>query len=174
VHIEEVLEDQPETTNTGPLPGFICPDPDEMTQGDRLFVCFISEQLEEVRAAQTISQKLVEVVEETCSTHFEDIVPKPYQKFKDALAKESFDKFPDQKKWDLAIKLVPDSQMFSTKVCPLVLIEQKQLNDFLNENLKSCIYAHLSHQWHPPSSSSSRERWKEASASSKIIRNSKQ
>jgi len=43
-------------------------------------------------------------------------------------------------KWDHAIELVPDTQLFSTKVYPLALVEQKQSDDFLKENLKSrCI-----------------------------------
>ena len=71
------------------------------------------------------------------STHFEDIVPKPYQEFRDVFAKESFNKLLDQKKWDHAIELVPDSQMFSTKVYPLAPVKQKQLDKFLEENLKS-------------------------------------
>ena len=71
---------------------------------------------------------------------FEDIVPIPYQEFKDIFAKESFDDLPDWKKWDNTIKLVPDSQEFSTKVYPLVLFKQKQLDDFLDENLNiQCI-----------------------------------
>ena len=43
----------------------------------------------------------------------------------------------DQKKWDHTIELVPDSQVFSTKVYPLALVKQKQLDGFLDENLKS-------------------------------------
>src|SRR5882724_5012692 len=74
------------------------------------------------------------------STRFEDIVPKPYQEFKDIFSKESFNELLDQKKWDHAIKLVLDAQTFSTKVYPLAPVEQKQLDEFLDENLKSqCI-----------------------------------
>jgi len=79
---------------------------------------------------------LAKAAGEACSTHFEDIVPKPYQEFKDIFTKESFDDLPDQKKWDHTIELVPDSQAFSTKVYPLSPVEQKQLYDFLDENLK--------------------------------------
>ena len=64
-------------------------------------------------------------------------MPKPYQEFKAIFAKESFDKLPDWKKWDHAIELVPNLQMFSTKVYPLALVKQKQLDNFLEENLKS-------------------------------------
>jgi len=57
--------------------------------------------------------------------HFEDIVPKPYQEFKDVFTKESFDELLYWKKWDHAIKLIPDTQTFSTKVYPLAPVEQK-------------------------------------------------
>jgi len=36
-----------------------------------------------------------------------------------------------------------------TKVYPLALVKQKQLDEFLDENLKSNVYAHQNHQWHP-------------------------
>src|SRR5882672_1623324 len=68
-------------------------------------------------------------------------VPKPYQEFKDVFSKKSFDELLDCKKWDHAIELVPDTQMFSTKVYPLEPVEQKKLDKFLEENLKSqCIH----------------------------------
>ena len=89
------------------------------------------------RATQTVSQTLSEAAMEAHSTCFEDIVPKPYQEFKDIFAKESFNDLLDQKKWDHAIELVPDSQAFSTKVYPLVPVEQKQLDNFLDQSLKS-------------------------------------
>src|SRR5882724_3392571 len=137
VHIEEVPEGQTEPNKTEPPPGFAHPDPDDLDRGDRLFICFIDEHSAEVKATQTISQKLAEATEGTCSMCFEDIVPKPYQEFKDIFAKEAFNELPDRKKWDHAIKLIPDAQMFSMKVYPLVPVEQKQLDDFLEENLKS-------------------------------------
>jgi len=129
--MKEVLEDPSELTETGPPLGFACPDPDEMSQENQLFVCFINGQLEEVRSTQTISKKLAEVAGDTHLTCFEDIVPKPYQEFKDIFAKESFDKLLDWKKWDHTIELIPDSQMFSMKVYPLAPVEQKQLDNFL-------------------------------------------
>ena len=90
---------------------------------------------------QTISQQLAEVSGDTQSTCFEDLVPEPYQGFKGVFSKESFDKLPKWKQWDHTIELVPDTQTFSTKVYPFSPVEQKQLNEFLDENLKSrCIH----------------------------------
>jgi len=83
-----------------------------------------------------VSQRLAEAEGEAHSMCFEDIVPIPYQEFQDVFAKESFDELPNQKKWGHAIELVPESQVFNTKVYPLVPVKQKQLDDFLDENLK--------------------------------------
>ena len=52
-------------------------------------------------------------------------------------SKESFDELPEQKQWDHAIDLKPESQPFSTKVYPMSPIKQKELDDFLEENLLS-------------------------------------
>jgi len=45
--------------------------------------------LEEVRATQTILQKLAEAEGDTHLTHFEDTVLQPYQEFRVVIAKES-------------------------------------------------------------------------------------
>ena len=58
----------------------------------------MGEHWEEIQATQMISQKIAEAAGEAHLTCFEDIVPKPYQEFKDVFAKESFDKLPDWKK----------------------------------------------------------------------------
>src|SRR5882724_3641885 len=39
--------------------------------------------------------------------------------------------------WDHAIKLIPDASNFSTNVYPISPVKQKQLGEFLDENLKS-------------------------------------
>ena len=62
---------------------------------------------------------------------------KPYLNFWDVFSKESFNKLPEWKQWDHMIDLKPESQPFSTKVHLMSPIEQKELNDFLEENLLS-------------------------------------
>ena len=52
-------------------------------------------------------------------------------------SKESFNELPERKQWDHAIDLKPESQPFSTKVYPMSPIKQKELNDFLEENLST-------------------------------------
>src|SRR5882724_5598963 len=109
-----------------------------------------------------ISQKLAEAAEGTRSTRFEDIVPKPYQEFKDVFAKDSFDKLPDHKKWDHAIELIPDACL--ARRC--TLWRQSSRNSWtssLKRTLRADVYTHPNHPW-PLLSSSLRKRT-EASAS---------
>ena len=74
-------------------------------------------------------------------TELEDVILEPYLGFRDVFSKESFDELSEQKQWDHAIDLIPGSKLFSTKVYPVSPVEQKELNDFLNENLSSgCIH----------------------------------
>ena len=60
-----------------------------------------------------------------------------YHCFWDVFLKESFNELPEQKQWDHAIELTPGSQPFSTKVYPMSPIKQKELDEFLEENLLS-------------------------------------
>ena len=76
---------------------------------------------------------------------FEDLVPKEYWKFQDIFSKKSFDQLLARKPWDHVIELTPGSQPFSTKVYPMSLNEQQELDGFLKENFKT-------HQIHPPKS----------------------
>ena len=52
-------------------------------------------------------------------------------------SKESFNELPKRKQWDHVIDLKPESQPFSMKVYPMSPVEQKELDDFLEENLLS-------------------------------------
>ena len=50
-------------------------------------------------------------------------------------AKEDFDILPKHHKWDHAIKLIPGVEPKSSKVYSLFLLEQAELDAFLEENL---------------------------------------
>jgi len=54
---------------------------------------------------------LAEAAEGPRKTRFEDIVPKPYQEFKDVFAKESFDELPDWKNGTMLSNLSRNAQM---------------------------------------------------------------
>jgi len=56
------------------------------------------------------------------------------------------------------IELVHNTWNFSTKVYPLALVKKKQLDEFLDENLKKPTYMPIEiNQWHPQFSSSKRK-----------------
>ena len=92
-------------------------------------------------ATTTISTRLTEAAKEDApAAKLKEMLPKPYLGFRDVFSKESFDELPERKQWDHVIDLKPASQLFSTKVYLMSPVEQKELDDFLEENLSSgCI-----------------------------------
>src|SRR3979490_1630998 len=99
-----------------------------------------------IGVGSTVSQQLApKALEFAPIRSFENLVLKPYQEFKDVFSKEYFDQLPPHKPWDHAIELIPGTQPFSTKVYPMSPNEQKELEAFLEENLKS-------HHIHPSKS----------------------
>ena len=52
-------------------------------------------------------------------------------------AKEDFNILPEHHKWDHAIELTPGAEPKSSKVYPLFLLEQAELDTFLEENLRT-------------------------------------
>ena len=64
-------------------------------------------------------------------------IPDHLREFSSVFSKESFDTLPDPKPWDHAIELIPGERQSSCKVYPLSPSEQKELDAFLQENLKS-------------------------------------
>ena len=59
------------------------------------------------------------------------------QQFPAVFNKQGFDSLPDRRPWDHAIELTPGSKPVDCKVYPLNPNEQKALDEFLEENLKS-------------------------------------
>ena len=71
---------------------------------------------------------------------FEEIVPEAYHEYKDIFAKEMFDELPPCRPWNHAIKLLPGNHKVSCKIYNLTTAEQKELDNFLEENLSTgCI-----------------------------------
>ena len=73
--------------------------------------------------------------EDTPTAKLKEMLPNPYLGFQDMFSKESFNALPERKQWDHAIDLKPESQPFSVKVYLISPVEQKELDDFLKENL---------------------------------------
>jgi len=94
------------------------------------------EYAEDLRAASTTSQKLAEGARRSAVAQKEPFIPPNCVRgFESIFAKEDFDVLPEHRQWDHAIKLIPGSELKSSKVYPLSLVEQKELDSFLEENL---------------------------------------
>jgi len=112
----------------------------EYEQGDRLFITRILSEptTEDLRATSTISQKLVEGARQASETQKGLLtLPDCAKGFESVFAKEDFDILPEHMQWDHAIELIPGSEPKSLKVYPLSLVEQKELDSFLEENLRT-------------------------------------
>jgi len=112
----------------------------EYEQGDRLFVTriLLEPVAEDLRATSTISQKLAEGARRASETRKGLLtLPDCAKGFESVFAKEDFDILPEHRQWDHAIELIQGSEPKSSKVYPLSPVEQKKLDSFLEENLRT-------------------------------------
>jgi len=112
----------------------------EYEPGDRLFMMRILSEpaAEDLRATSMISQKLAEGARRASETQKGLLtLPDCAKGFESVFAKEDFDILPEHRQWDYTIKLIPGSEPKSSKVYPLSLVEQKELDSFLKENLRT-------------------------------------
>jgi hypothetical protein len=68
---------------------------------------------------------------------WKEIVPKHYLPYKEVFEKQTFDQLLPQRPWDHAIELTPGAKMVDCKIYPLNPSEQKQLDEFLKEQLET-------------------------------------
>jgi len=93
---------------------------------------------EDLRAASTTSQKLAEGARQSAEAQREPFIPSDCVRgFESIFAKEDFDILPEHRQWDHAIKLIPGLEPKLSKVYPLSPVEQKELDVFLEENLRT-------------------------------------
>ena len=86
----------------------------------------------------TMSQQLAkEAIKQKGTKSFEEQVPSCYHDFADIFSKESFDFLPEHCPWDHAIELTPGNHAINCKVYNLSMEEQRELDSFLEENLRS-------------------------------------
>ena len=91
-----------------------------------------------IRATTTPATRMAEeATKQQKKKSFDELVPIAYQGFKEVFAKESFDSLPDRKKWDHAVDLIPNAELFNSKLYPMSPNEQAELDQFLKENLES-------------------------------------
>jgi len=112
----------------------------EYEQGDQLFMTRILPEptAEDLHAASTTSQKLAEGARRSAEAWKEPFIPPDCVRgFKSIFAKEDFDILPEHRQWDHAIELIPGLEPKSSKVYSLSPVEQKELDVFLEENLRT-------------------------------------
>jgi len=112
----------------------------EYEQGDQLFMTQILPEptVEELCAASMTSQKLAEGARQFAEARRELFIPPDCVRgFESVFAKEDFDILPEHRQWDHAIELILGSEPKSSKVYPLSPVEQKKLDTFLEENLRT-------------------------------------
>ena len=70
--------------------------------------------------------------------HWKEIVPEEYHEYEDVFTKKDFDELPPHRPWDHAIELLPGTeQRLDCKIYPLSRDEQEQLDEFLEEQLRT-------------------------------------
>src|SRR5258707_13820660 len=105
---------------------------------DVIYVMFIPPEWAEhyIRAMDTPSQWLAQEVQKAEESQpLKDMVLAQYHDFRDVFSKEAFDELPLWKAWDHAIDLMPGTELPHSWTFPLSPAEQKELDDFLQENL---------------------------------------
>ena len=113
-------------------PGLLDPEiDDEEIEPERLFMI-------DYKYFRNLSTEIaIALGEQKQQKSFKEIIPEPYHEYKDVFAKETFNELPPHQPWDHAIKLLPGNHKVNCKTYNLTTAEQKELNDFLEENLST-------------------------------------
>src|SRR5258708_6449131 len=86
-------------------------------------------------ATSTPSQRLVEEAWAQQAHPSGSAIPECYKDFTDVFSEKAFAHLPPHKAWDHAIELYPDAKLPRRRTFPLSPAEQKELDEFLRENL---------------------------------------
>jgi len=108
--------------------------------GDRLFLMHLLPELTQtdLRAMATTSQRIVEGARRSKEMQANTaLLPAYIAEFQSVFTKEDFDILLEHRKWDHTIELIPRAEPKSSKVYPLSLLEQTELDAFLEENLRT-------------------------------------
>jgi len=137
---------QTEAVSDGPVPELHTDseeeEPEEAEEpiepGDHIFAIGLVPAPAEIRATSSVSQRLVKAFKQNSkSAPSGRSVPEYLKEFDSVFSKESFDVLPESKKWDHAVELIPGEKASNCKVYPLAPTEQKELDQFLKENLET-------------------------------------
>src|SRR5260370_12928642 len=111
---------------------------DRLEPGDVIYATFIPPEWVEhyIRAMDTPLQQLAQEVQKAEESQPpENMVLAQYHDFRDVFSKEAFDELPLWKAWDHTIDLTHGTELPHSRTFPLSPAEQKELDDFLQENL---------------------------------------
>ena len=89
---------------------------------------------EEIRAKSNFATDIAEAQQRTQT--WEEIVPPAYHGFNKVFKKKMLDALPPRHPWDHAIEIIPGLKMVDCKIYPLNPQEQKELDEFLKEQLE--------------------------------------
>src|SRR5258706_2365439 len=110
--------------------------------GDAIYAILLTPEWEEcICATSTPSQRLVEEAWAQQAHPSGSAIPECYRDFADVFSEEAFTHLPPCKAWDHTIELHPDAKLPRGRTFPLSPAEQKELDEFLRENLANrCIH----------------------------------
>ena len=119
------------TCDNNHIPNLMATDNDDEKEEERLFAISHSylRSLSTEIAIQSGKAKRAQT--------FKEIIPEAYHEFKDVFDKETFNELPPRRPWDHAIELLPGDHKVNCKTYNLTSAEQKELDEFLEENLKT-------------------------------------
>src|SRR5258708_9228089 len=104
--------------------------------GDAVYAILLTPEWEEcICATLTPSQRLAEEAQAQQACPSRSTIPEQYKDFADVFLEEAFAHLPPCKAWDHAIDLHHDAKLPRGRMFPLSLAEQKELDEFLRENL---------------------------------------
>jgi len=106
--------------------------------GDRIFEIGLVPAPAEIRATSSVSQRLAKAFKRNSKPAPSGwSVPEYLKEFDSVFSKKSFNVLPESKKWDHVVELIPGEKASNCKVYPLAPTEQKELDQFLKENLET-------------------------------------
>src|SRR5258707_8077398 len=110
--------------------------PPSFRQEDAIYAILLTLEWEEhIHATLTPSQRLAEEAQAQQAHPSRSTIPECYKDFTDIFSEEAFTHLPPHKAWDHAIELHPDAKLPRGRMFPLSPAEQKELDEFLRENL---------------------------------------
>ena len=123
-----------------------CPDSCErvLEDGERLFALHTRSYLESQGAHARrvdLRAKAMDIAIEQSRQKgvrtFKETVPAAYRDFADVFSEEAFAELPEHRPWDHAIELLPGAQPYCGKLYPMNLEQQRVLDEFLEENMRT-------------------------------------